>query len=724
MPPLLLDPDETFASLFEKVGLDHRLQQAITARLRFHKPTLVQSKCLPLALSSGRDLLVRAKTGSGKTIAYALPLLHKLLQRDESRRSLVGAVVLVPTRELCTQVQKTLQELTFYCDDLITVAILSVGWNGPPGLRRQQPQKQRSGGGSEKSQSEELLQWQESTLRDNPSVIVATPAGLVRHIRSGTLSTLHESVETLVVDEADLVLSYGYSQEIAEIVQSLPRICQGFLMSATLSPEVDSLKKIMLHSPVVLKLEDDDSDMNVGRKLKQFYLTLPKKDKNLVIYVFIKLGLLKGKGLFFVNSTDAGYRLKLFLEQVHIRSAVLNAELPFRSRMNILDQFNVGNFDFLIATDSSTDVPDSLKEEQEEDDVADTINDHGSNDVINDHDDADIKEKRTQPGKKRSRATDQEYGVARGLDFRHVAFVLNVDFPPNPRSYAHRVGRTARGAASGVALSLVELESEEQLDTLLAVQDDQPSIPLVGASTDTLHAASASVGGGALTATGSRAREQSQPTPLDFDLREIEGFRYRVEDVSRAVTKNVVRDARAAELRAEVLNSERLQSHFEENPADLQILQHDRITTRESRIQEHLGHIPKYLLPQGMQVARLRKRKKRKHALNRVDRNSKDNKDPLKSFDAAISTSETGGEGGKNEGDADPFAEFMEGEDEAEEDSKKPRVDNDPRIYANSKDGTGSSTAGRNKWKQKHKKGQYSIRSKSVSGKRKPVFGI
>ena len=90
-------------------------------------------------------------------------------------------------------------------------------------------------------------------------------------------------------------------------------------------------------------------------QLSQFYLNLPKKDKKLVVYVFLKLGLLKGKGLFFVNTTDGGYRLKLFLEQFHIRSAVLNAELPLHSRLNIIEQFNAGNFDYLIATDESTD---------------------------------------------------------------------------------------------------------------------------------------------------------------------------------------------------------------------------------------------------------------------------------------------------------------------------------------------------------------------------------
>ena len=673
----VLDPSETFATLSDTIGLDYRLKKAL-ARLGFVRPTLVQAKCLPLALESGRDLLVRAKTGSGKTLAYTLPLLHKLLQRKDQQS--IGGVILVPTRELCSQVQKTLKDLTVYCDDILSVAVLSVG-----------------NARGEKSKNE--LLWQESRLRDNPSIVVATPAGLLRHIRNGALSGLKESAETLVVDEADLILSFGYSKEIAEIVKALPRICQGFLMSATLSPEVDSLKKIMLNSPVVLKLENDDGDAGAQKgKLKQFYVNVPTKDKNLLIYVFLKLGLLKGKGLFFVNSTDAGYRLKLFLEQFHIRSAVLNAELPFRSRMNIIEQFNMGNFDYLIATDASTDVPDDLKEVQDE----------GAEDEIDAGDDG--KEANTNTSK--SATKDSEYGVARGLDFRRVAFVLNVDFPPNARSYSHRVGRTARGGAKGVALSFVEVESTEQYDALLAVQDDQPTIPLAGASTDTLQAAPTTEPMEGDNQSTIIPKEQAQPSPLDFDLREIEGFRYRVEDVSRAVTKLAVRDARAAELRAEILNSERLQSHFEENPADLQLLEHDRLATHASRVHDHLKHVPDYLLPQGMQVAKLSK-KKRKRARKLFNAQKDKHNDPLKKFDSAIETS------GEN-GEEDPFAEFME--DDAEDDAKKQKVDNDPRIFNSTTAGTGKSTAGRKKWKEKHKKGEFGVRK--ISKKKRATLGI
>ena len=249
------------------------------------------------------------------------------------------------------------------------------------------------------------------------------------------------------------------------------------------------------------------------------------------------------------------------MEQFHIRSAVLNGELPLRSRLNIIEQFNVGNFDYLIATDESTDANGHKKNHQDDDDDDDDVDD------------------RKHKKKSNKRKKDSEYGVSRGLDFRGVSFVVNVDFPLSPESYTHRIGRTARGRAKGVALSLVEIDSMAQLDMLAQVQEAQPPLPSVASlgNDENLH-----------SSTTTNEEYIRQPTPLDFDLKEIEGFRYRVEDVSRAVTKAAVRETKAAELRAEILNSERLQSHFAENPSELQLLRHDRQATHISKVQDHL----------------------------------------------------------------------------------------------------------------------------------------
>lgn len=378
------------------------------------------------------------------------------------------------------------------------------------------------------------------------------------------------------------------------------------------------------------------------------------------------MGLLKGKGLFFVNTIDNGYRLKLFLEQFHIRSAVLNSELPLRSRLNVIEQFNVGNFDYLIATDEGTEAAKSKSKHESDDELSD-----------------DEKQKKK---KKSKRKKDSEYGVARGLDFRGVSFVVNVDFPLSPESYTHRIGRTARGGGSGVAFSLIDEKSMTELDMLAQVQESQPPLPSSNAAADELQTT-------APTMADDENEEMPsvtlQPTPLDFDLNEIEGFRYRVEDVSRAVTKNAVRDTRTAEIKAEILNSNRLQSHFAENPSELQILRHDRQATHVSKVQDHLKHVPKYLLPRGMQVAETKKRKRKRRNNNRRGLRRTDN-DPLQSC----------------EGDdvhLDGVAEENDGGDGEFEDPLEAGEDDFDKG-----DGFGRSTSGGLKWQQKHKKGKFS----------------
>lgn len=638
-------------------------------------------------------MLVRARTGSGKTLAYSVPVIQKILAKkslleergedsgDDEEEDAAGSdgatvkgVILVPTRELCTQVAKVIDDLTYYCADQVKVVVLS------------------SSSTNKKGGNHVSALQQEALLRDQPDIVVATPAGLVTHVRSGKLN-LKKSVETLVVDEADLILSFGYANDVTEIMKSLPKTCQGFLMSATLSPELNKLKHVVLHSPAVLKLEEDDENDAANNakdgNLLQFYLDLPSKDKFLVLYVFVKLGLLKGKGLFFVNTIDGGYRLKLFLEQFHIRSAVLNAELPLRSRLNIIEHFNVGNFDYLIATDEATDVGGKSQTEDENEAV---------------------KKKSKKSNKRRKR--DGEYGVSRGLDFRGVSFVVNVDLPVSPESYTHRIGRTARGGANGVALTLLDSSKNEEAEMLFDIQDSQPTKAAMNGSGDGDLKESTEDGVPEEGGAGMHPQVQRQPCPLDFDLKEIEGFRYRVEDVARAVTKVAIRETRAAEVKAEILNSERLQAHFDENPADLQLLQHDRQATKITKVQDHLKHVPTYMLPRGMQVAEVsRKRRKKKTrsqriAASRADRARNKSNDPLQNFDGDVNMD------GLVDDDVDNNEEvevdedkFFEGVEEDEEVTKADK--NQQYLDAMQDEGYGKSTAGRNAWKQKHNKGKF-----------------
>lgn len=284
-------------------NLDRRLIKAIS-KLGFVYPTLVQAQTIPLALE-GKDILVRARTGSGKTLAFALPLLQKILQ-NKSQGGAAGGVqgiILAPTKELIKQIAKCVSDLLYYCRDDLTLCTIT----------------------------EDNTNALDYKMRALPDIILSTPAKLVAALKGGALDL--SSVQTFVLDEADLVLSYGYKEDIHKITSKMPKIFQGLLVSATLSAELDKFKRLLLHQPVVLKLEETQNTNN----LMQFYVDTSEEDKYLALYVFLKLGILQGKGLIFVNDVNKCYKLKLFLQQFFISAAVLNAEIPLNSRTHILE---------------------------------------------------------------------------------------------------------------------------------------------------------------------------------------------------------------------------------------------------------------------------------------------------------------------------------------------------------------------------------------------------
>lgn len=536
-------------------SLDARLTRAIQ-QLQWNSPTLVQSAAIPLALQ-GKDILAKAKTGSGKTGAYAIPIVQQLL--TEKGGFGIQALILVPTTELVYQVKQTFDDLCSYCPQVTTLGIA-----GDQPLTSQVPR-----------------------LAEFPNILIATPGRLAAHLTEKNLD-LSESVRMLVIDEADLIISYGYRDDLQKVKQSIPRIYQGFLMSATLSTEVTELKKIILHTPAVLELEDQEKSA-----LRQFYVECPMNDKFLLIYVLLKLKLVTGKTMIFVNDIDNCFRLRLFLERFSIRSAVLNAELPQNSRLHIVQEFNRGALDIVIATDENQDDEPKTKPPQKQELKADSdesmdgsgsgsdveIDDQFSGDEVegdfqlsDEVSESSTSEEETTKSKKKSKTPepqkDKEYAAARGIDFKRIANVINFDFPPTKEKYVHRVGRTARAGEDGLALSLV---GPEEAEYLAEVQKHQDSL------------------GGELTS-------------YTFQTKIVEGFRYRVIDQLRSVSKIQVKEARLAEIKREILTSKKLQAHFDENPLDRQSLTHDK-ELQSHKIKRHLAYVPDYLMPTKQELA-------------------------------------------------------------------------------------------------------------------------
>ena len=154
-----------------------------------------------------------------------------------------------------------------------------------------------------------------------------------------------------MIDEADLVLSYGYEEDLQSIAAALPNGIQTILMSATLRTEVDSLTSLFCKSGAPEILDLSEQEATEKQQLSQYIVKSAEQDKFLLTYAIFKLQLIKGKVIVFVADIDRCYRLKLFLEQFGIRSCVLNSELPVNSRLHTVDEFNSGVYDIIIAAD-------------------------------------------------------------------------------------------------------------------------------------------------------------------------------------------------------------------------------------------------------------------------------------------------------------------------------------------------------------------------------------
>nr|XP_041576540.1 probable ATP-dependent RNA helicase DDX56 isoform X2 [Taeniopygia guttata] len=440
---------------FEHMGLDGRLLRAV-AELGWAVPTAIQARAIPLALE-GRDVLARARTGSGKTGAYGLPMLHKVLGIKEASPAVpqaVRALVLVPTAELARQVGHTLRRLAAFCARQLRVAELC----GHSDLAEQRP-----------------------VLMERPDIVVGTPGRVLAHVAGHSLA-LRPSLELLVLDEADLLLSFGCGSDIRALLCHLPKIYQAMLVSATLNPELEALQELVLHNPV--QVVPPEPRLPGPAQLQQLQLRCgTEEDKFLLLAALLKLRLLRGRALLFVGSLARALRLQLFLEQFGIAACALNPQLPARSRCHVIAQFNRGLYDFIVATDEEGPAEPPRQRPRR----GDTARKGGSR------------------GQSPPCPQDPEFGVSRGIDFQNVAAVINFDVPNSVETYIHRVGRTARGDSPGTALTLA---LPEELERLRRIED-------------------------ALAAENG----QSMLQPYEFRMEEIETLRYRCRDAMRAVTK-------------------------------------------------------------------------------------------------------------------------------------------------------------------------------------------
>lgn len=235
--------NSTVEATFSAFGLEPRLLRGIKEQ-KWAAPTTVQAKAIPLALE-GKDILARSGTGTGKTAAYLLPVLDRVLRQKDKRIS--SALILTPTKELALQVARLAGKLAAYCGQDVTIQNLA---------------------------GKESDMVQRAKLAQQPDVLVSTPARAAAHMNSGALSL--QGLQSLVIDEGDLVLGYGFKDDMSYIAQNMPKGVQTFLMSATLSTDLETLQSLFLRDPVSLMLDDLEKDSQL---VKQYMIPCGEDEK-------------------------------------------------------------------------------------------------------------------------------------------------------------------------------------------------------------------------------------------------------------------------------------------------------------------------------------------------------------------------------------------------------------------------------------------------------------
>jgi ATP-dependent RNA helicase RhlE len=296
---------------FTQFGLDPLLLRGIRD-LGFTRPTPIQEQAIAPALQ-GRDLLACAATGSGKTAAFGLPILQRLMTKP---RRTTRALILTPTRELCAQIDRHLSELAVHTPVTSAAVFGGVGM-GP----------------------------QEHALRAGVDVIVATPGRLLDHFRFPYAAM--RGVEVLVVDEADRMLDMGFLPDVRRVIRHLPQKRQTLMFSATLPPPIVALSREMLKDPVSIDL-DRRAAPAVG--ITQAAYPVDARLKPALLLALLRRGDMKS-ALVFTRTKHRANRLAAWLEQKGVRAGRIHGNRTQSQRTQALEGFKAGRYDVLVATD-------------------------------------------------------------------------------------------------------------------------------------------------------------------------------------------------------------------------------------------------------------------------------------------------------------------------------------------------------------------------------------
>jgi ATP-dependent RNA helicase RhlE len=304
----VLETDE--AASFDTLGLSQATLDAVRDA-GYRHPTPIQEQAIPLVLN-GRDIMGLAQTGTGKTAAFTLPIVDRLL--DGPRRT--RALVLTPTRELCVQVEESVQKYAKHS----ALAAVSV-YGGVP------------------------LDPQQKKLRAGVDIVVATPGRLIDHLERQNV--VFDDLEVLVLDEADRMLDMGFAPQINRIVDQIPRYRQTLLFSATMPPEVEALARKYLRKPVVVQVGRRSS---AASTVTHAVYPVPRERKSALLAQLLRSEHLDSV-LVFTRTKHGADRVVRHLEREGIPATAMHADKTQPQRTKALQDFKTGDVRVLVATD-------------------------------------------------------------------------------------------------------------------------------------------------------------------------------------------------------------------------------------------------------------------------------------------------------------------------------------------------------------------------------------
>ncbi|XP_029636251.1 probable ATP-dependent RNA helicase DDX27 [Octopus sinensis] len=302
---------------FQQMNLSRPVMKAL-ASMKFDKPMPIQAATIPVALL-GRDICACAVTGSGKTAAFMLPIIERLLYKPKNS-TCTRVLVLLPTRELAVQVHQVARQLAQFTN--IDMCIAAGGLD---------------------------LKMQEAALRKGPDIVIATPGRLIDHLHNAPHFSLH-TVEILVLDEADRMLDDFFAEQMKEIIRLCSRQRQTMLFSATMTDEVKDLATVSLDKPIKVFI-NENTDVAFGLR-QEFIRIRPTKegDREAIVTALVSR-IFCNHCIIFVQTKKQAHRMHIIFGLCGINVGELHGNLSQAQRLEALKKFKEARIDVLLATD-------------------------------------------------------------------------------------------------------------------------------------------------------------------------------------------------------------------------------------------------------------------------------------------------------------------------------------------------------------------------------------